>query len=546
MKKRILPLLMFILLNLLLFQIGCERTISPDIGLNPTKTDTLQLSEDKLSNTLVNKKADEKALVFDVNTADPQNMSPTYGQGECKVFAVFEKETEGYNATAKIIRKFPQSNEETFNNQLNDGYILISYKSTLKSNSSEISLSSETKTALDQLAKDYSGQRYYGVLSTAVHSEQYSVENTFDFEIPYDFTKKYGDKQDIPYLLIVDDDIGKLFLYFHELSVVAVDGEWKLLADMNTQSIPSKIDSDCLYIDDNGFGDKAENLQDQWRLLFLGKNDINTFKGNMYLTRIEEKSGQYPIAESITNNCSVFESPIEINFLPFNQDTYLKIGGQLENLLLPSLTHMAKVDCQGQIVLFTASGDTVYVELPNSSYQGIFEGKLIDNNKDINRIYEESLDLYRSEYTYATVPPAENNYDLESAAIQGAEMAGIELTKEQLAIIQGTSGFFSELEGQCLWLPNDFMPLTAPIYCYEQNVLISPVFAYTEDGLWLDTIGPIYRQRFKEMRDFSVQEDYFSGHYTMEIVFRYGSKTFYIEITDGNAGADVTISMLGQ
>jgi len=48
------------------------------------------------------------------------------------------------------------------------------------------------------------------------------------------------------------------------------------------------------------------------------------------------------------------------------------------------------------------------------------------------------------------------------------------------------------------------------------------------------------------MRDFSVQEDYFSGHYTMEIVFRYGSKTFYIEITDGNAGADVTISMLGQ
>ena len=220
----------------------------------------------------------------------------------------------------------------------------------------------------------------------------------------------------------------------------------------------------------------------------------------------------------------------------------------MENLLLTSITHMAEVDCQGQIILFTASDDTVYAELPGSSYQGVFEGRFIDEDNEIDRIYNESLDLdlYRSEYNYATVPLLENDYNFESAAIQGANIAGIKFTEEQLSIIQGTTSFINELEGQCLWLPDGFLPLTSPMDCYEQNVLTSPIFIYTEDGLWLDTVGPIYNQRYREMRDFSVQEGDFSGHNAMEIVFRYGSKTFYIEIVDGNAGADVMVSMFGQ
>lgn len=116
----------------------------------------------------------------------------------------------------------------------------------------------------------------------------------------------------------------------------------------------------------------------------------------------------------------------------------------------------------------------------------------------------------------------------------------------RLTGLRGASGFATELEGQCLWLPNGFIPLTAPFDCYEQNVLTNPTFSYTEDGLWLDKIGPLYRQHFSGMRDFSVKEGEYGGHYSMEIVFSYGVKTIYIELCDGNAGTDVTVMMFGQ
>ena len=211
-----------------------------------------------------------------------------------------------------------------------------------------------------------------------------------------------------------------------------------------------------------------------------------------------------------------------------------------------SLSHMAAVNCEGNNLLFTAAGDTVFVELPGSSFGGVLEGKLTGSGGQTERVYEEGLALCRAEYAYSTAPQPEGSDNWTEAARQGTQMTGITLTEDALNRIAGASGFATELEGQCLWLPNGFIPLTAPFDCYEQNVLTNPTFSYTEDGLWLDKIGPLYRQHFSGMRDFSVKEGEYGGHYSMEIVFSYGVKTIYIELCDGNAGTDVTVMMFGQ
>ena len=281
-------------------------------------------------------------------------------------------------------------------------------------------------------------------------------------------------------------------------------------------------------------------------MLFLGKKDGDSFAGNLYLSRIEEKVGAYPGAASLTGNCSVFETPLQLHFLPFDEAAYRKAGGQMGSMQTSSLSHMAAVNCEGNNLLFTAAGDTVFVELPGSSFGGVLEGKLTGSGGQTERVYEDSLALCRAEYAYSTAPQPEGSDNWTEAARQGTQMTGITLTEDALNRIAGASGFATELEGQCLWLPNGFIPLTAPFDCYEQNVLTNPTFSYTEDGLWLDKISPLYRQHFSGMRDFSVKEGEYGGHYSMEIVFSYGVKTIYIELCDGNAGTDVTVMMFGQ
>ena len=103
-----------------------------------------------------------------------------------------------------------------------------------------------------------------------------------------------------------------------------------------------------------------------------------------------------------------------------------------------------------------------------------------------------------------------------------------------------------ELEGQCLWLPQGFIPMTSPLYCAEQNLIMAMMFNYLEDFLFLDTLGPTYIQRFEGMREFNVKEDFYGGSYTMELVFSYGNKTFYMELAEDDEGTFVDIMVFGQ
>lgn len=104
----------------------------------------------------------------------------------------------------------------------------------------------------------------------------------------------------------------------------------------------------------------------------------------------------------------------------------------------------------------------------------------------------------------------------------------------------------SELGGQCLWLPKGFIPMTSPTRCVEQNLIMAMNFRYLEESLWVDTIGPIYIQRFNGMRDFSAIEEFYIDGYTMEIVFRYGGKTIGIDLIEDKEGTDVDVRVYGQ
>ena len=74
--------------------------------------------------------------------------------------------------------------------------------------------------------------------------------------------------------------------------------------------------------------------------------------------------------------------------------------------------------------MLTASGDTVYVELPGSSFQGIIEGKFIDGDGEIERIFDESLDLYLAGFTYSISPKSEAYKGLDTAILQISEAIG--------------------------------------------------------------------------------------------------------------------------
>lgn len=538
MRKKVLMRFFPLALCLLLLLTGCEQP-GPGIG-------SMQVSPSQAppsSNLPVSQKSGKTAFVFDASIIDPQNMAPTFEPGVCKVLAAFLKEADGYSGDVEITRKFPQGYDEASQKKQPDGYIVLSYKSTF-SHPSPGEVRTEAKVALDKLAENDMGQRFYGTLLTLVRQEQYTVTSTFDFGIPYNFLKKNAGVQEIPYLLSVTDNHAKLYLYFHKLSVTAVEGEMK--NPPAASLLPAKTDSAYLSINAKALSPEAKKLQDRWQMLFLGKKDGDSFAGNLYLSRIEEKVGAYPGVASLTGNCSVYETPLQLHFLPFDEAAYRKAGGHMGSMQTSSLSHMAAVNCEGNNLLFTAAGDTVFVELPGSSFGGVLEGKLTGSGGQTERVYEESLALCRAEYAYSTAPQPEGSDNWTEAARQGTQMTGITLTEDALNRIAGASGFATELEGQCLWLPNGFIPLTAPFDCYEQNVLTNPTFSYTEDGLWLDKIGPLYRQHFSGMRDFSVKEGEYGGHYSMEIVFSYGVKTIYIELCDGNAGTDVTVMMFGQ
>ncbi len=542
-------IILFVILIMVTSVSACSQNeFSTATSKSDSKTETEQVDSSQVpisnvENPLTNQKTGKMVLVFDTSITDSQDMSPAYVDGVCKILAVFEKDDGGYTGDIEIIRKFTQGYEERNPKNQGDGYMMISYISKIDDNKEEV-IPAEAKAALEELAKGDNGQKFYGIFSTASHLEQYKIESTFDFYIPFDYKKSNNDVLDIPYILSVNGDNAKLYLYLHELSVFQVEGKINNLPAASP--IMANLDADLLHINDKGFSVEAEKLQDIWHMMFLGKKDGNSYNGHLYLSRMEQKYSSYGSPLYFTGNSDQYEDDIELNLQPFDEDSYRKAGGQMGSMHIASLSHMATLNCQGINVLFTAAGDKVYAELPESSFQGLFEGKFTAEDEEKEQIYEEDLELCYAEFEYSSSPKIEGIEGFEKSLFQGIEMAGVTLTEEQLDMIMEAGSTAGYIDAQSLWLPQEFLPMTAPIDFMEQNVMFNPTFSYGEDNLWLDTISPIYRQRFEGMKGFSTQEGEIGGHWCMEIVFRYGSKSFYIQSYDANSGASIRVMMFGQ
>lgn len=478
-----------------------SEVINPEIQTNSEEASSSQISEEPQSSS---QESGTKALVFDMNIADPMNGAPVYEQGVYNVFAVFKESSEEYVGEVEITQKVLQAYDKTIVNYQPDGYLINSFKSIISSQPAK-EIPVEAKNALDKLAANDKGQFFYGMLPTATRSEMHFDDKTNYFSIPFDYTIISSSTFDIPYLLSVEDDNAKLFLYFDEVISIQVEGEMKdYSAD---KPIAANTDAAFLYINEKGFSPETNTLRDNWQLLFLGKNEGGTFNGHMYLSQTEQKLDL--MFASFTGKGNQYDCEIELNFQPFDKETYRNAGGQMSDLHTEKLSHMAVADCEGNNVLFTVAGDTVFVEMPNE-FQGIIEGKFIDEDGEIERIFKESLELFSVEFAYAK------------------------------------SGGSMGVDGQCLWLPQGFIPMTSPIYSMEQNLIISMMFNYLEDNLFLDTIGPIYIKSFDGMRDFIVNEELYIGSNTMEIVFSYGDKTICIELAEDDEGTFVDVIVFGQ
>lgn len=510
---------------------------SSDLTEPEIQTDSAQVSSSQTPQAPTQEPS-KKAFVFDMSVTDPMNGAPTYEQGVYKVLAVFEEAQDGYIGEVEITQKVLQSYDKTILNYQPDGYLINSFKSVyLDQPTREMPL--EAKAALDELAANSKGQLFYGMLPTATREEVHFDGSTYYYEIPFDYTKINSGTFDISYLLSVEGNNAKLYLYFSDFVVIEVEGEMKNFSA--SKPLMAKTDTSFLYINEKGFSSEIEKLEDDWQVLFLGKNDGDSFNGYMYLSRIEQRFGSIPLMSSPTGDSNKYEAQIEFSFQPFDNIAYKNAGGQMSSLQTASLSHMSMANCQGNSVMLTAAGDTVYVELPGSSFQGIIEGKFIDSEGEIDRIFDESLDLFLAEFTYSISPKPEAYEGFDAAILEISEMIGN--TED---VLWDGSDFMSELEGQCLWLPKGFIPMTSPIRCIEQNLLMAMNFRYLEESLWMDTLGPIYIQRFNGMRDFSAIEEFYIDDYTMEIVFRYGGKTIGIDLIEDKEGTDVDVRVYGQ
>lgn len=73
--------------------------------------------------------------------------------------------------------------------------------------------------------------------------------------------------------------------------------------------------------------------------------------------------------------------------------------------------------------------------------------------------------------------------------------------------------------------------------------LIFGNFQYTQDGYWLDVIGPLYREQLARMRDLQPREGETSEGtgYEMEITFRYGERRVAYFLANVAIGTEVSI-----
>mgnify|MGYP006869358528 CR=1 FL=1 len=532
MKK----IIFIILVLMCLSSCGPRNTMSEKNQIN---SDGISKENDINSSNGVDAQSGTIGLLFDTADADAQDMSPVFDVGTCSVKAeLFEDEGKNYKGNIQIIREKPQAGYK-------DGYIKLEYDGLLKCG---IEIEPDAKEALNKMAGgSLNGGALYGKIDATVRTIDKRFVEFPDFLEPMDYMKSYAADGEIPFLLSVDGEKAKIYLYFHKTACMKAEGELKKIP-IHEAKKESNASEGILYINDKAMSSEKEGVKEIHRVLFIGQNSgINKYTGKLLYSMNKENTKAMGVYTK-GNGSKLAEKDVEISFEPFDENKYISYGGTYfkERTAKPSLISL--LNCEGQNFIFTSLGENVFVELPGTAFKGSLLGEFTEPSDKISLIAQESFAMYNAESDYYS---SSDNSDIKSnvtidSAMAGMNQAGIKLTEEQLKMMEAAIASMGQMpEGQSKWLPEGFMPMSAPM---DGDYLEQPpssvyggYFQYQEDNLWIEDILPIYISKFSKMRDFKEKGGEVGGHKYHEMVFRYGENLIFIEFTDNAAGAHVSV-----
>lgn len=477
------------------------------------------------------------ALWFSGEMADPQNLYPTYKEGTLAFEgALYPDGSGGYETALSLTRHFPQGINFVTGEPQPDGYINFGYDSV---GSVKVdALSQEAKAALDEKSAGDVGERQYGLLPIRNRVAANTMQTSGEFYLPTDYLRHYSTTMELPYLLITEGYKAVLYLQLNPLATVKLEGA--LTVPPQSEPHQSATAAKLLYFNDEGRTPEQDKLKDVWNILFLGEKSGGSYDGTLRLWRYREQTGSAPTALCyLPGEASAYKQTVSINFKPFSEAEYLSVGGQLNARERARLSGMATADCGGQTVIFTICCETVYAELPSVGI-GVLEGRFSDD-ESLGRIYEESLTLYQAAHTYHMSPlsPAATDFNFGTDMVYDPGTSS--MMQDNAKTVLGTPGDVPS------YIPDGFIKMLNPVGLNELRpaTLVLGYFQYTEDGYWLDEVGPLYRELLAGMRDLRIEEGE-TGEgtgYEMEITFRYGERTvgYYMMDTPIGAGIQITI-----
>lgn len=438
-----------------------------------------------------------------------------------------------YEAAFHLVRYFPQGINFMTGEEQPKCYMNLSYDSIGSLKVSE--LSAEVKAKLDEKSSGDPGARQYGIVPMRIRNTQNTAVTTTYSYLSATSLRQYCGVAEVPYLLITQDDKATLYLHFNSFATIKLDG---------TPTVPpvpelhqAAAETKTLYFNDEGRTSEQNNQKDIWNILFLGEKSGDSYSGTLRLWRWREETGAYPTTLCyLPGETDAYEQTVSIQFKPFVEEEYLSAGGQLNARERAWLSSMATALCGEQSVIFTICCNTVYAELPGVPI-GALEGAFSDN-KDLQRIHNESLTLYELTHQFHNNPPNPPPTDLE----YGAEGMGGASASD---MAENRKALWGKPDGVPSWMPEAFISMIRPVELIEKrpSTMGNANFQYTEDGYWLDDVEPLYRELLSGMRDlqFEVGDDDYGP--VMEIVFRYGERTVVIETQEKIIGTWVSVSI---
>ncbi|HYE83238.1 MAG TPA: hypothetical protein VEG39_13865 [Clostridia bacterium] len=482
-----------------------------------------------------------RGLTFEVETADPQDMSPAFDTGSISVNAVlFQKDGGGCDGRLNITRIKPQTGYP-------GGQMTLQYESLFFEERGEVS--AEAKAALDGIAGgDNRKNRMLGSVSVCTRIIDHRfTETANNFLPPVDYSRTQTESGEIPFLLVTDEHSATLYLYLHNKAILAIDGT---IEDVPPEaSLPGEFGKTALYINERALTREEDGVKQMYRLIILAEKSGEGYKGALFYSKAEEKTVMQGVFAKGQTAGQIIED-VEITFAPFEYGAYREDGGHMPEWQTARLSHMATAVCGGQTILLTAAGTEVYAELPGTGFDGKIRGELTDLTPEIKSITDESFALYEAESLYyGDDSTAEGFPEAYSGAMAGFELSGVKLTNEQRGMMEAAmQNMGGMLEGQSKWLPEGFVPVQRPMEgCFLEQPPTSVYggrFSYTEDSLFVEDILPAYFGHFQNMRDFREKGGDTGGHRSHDIVFRYGNRLFLIDMIDTPVGCAVTVLVL--